>query len=171
MLDLFETRAGFLAARGVDISRIKFATAFGRGLDYYSGVVFELHDPAVSDRHLVAGGRYDGLLSRLGSAEPIPAVGFAAWIDRLAGRRRGRMSAPFVIAVPSKGRLQQNAQDFFARAGLTLTQPRGAREYRGDDRRPRRASKSPISRPPTSPGNWRKARPISASPAKTSCAR
>ncbi len=41
------------------------------------------------------------------------------------------MSAPLVIAVPSKGRLQEQAQIFFARAGLTLSQPRGAREYRG----------------------------------------
>jgi ATP phosphoribosyltransferase len=40
------------------------------------------------------------------------------------------MSA-LVVAVPSKGRLQENAQAFFARAGLTLLQPRGARDYRG----------------------------------------
>ena len=40
------------------------------------------------------------------------------------------MSA-FVIAVPAKGRLMENAEDFFARAGLALTKPRGAREYRG----------------------------------------
>jgi len=40
------------------------------------------------------------------------------------------MSA-LVIAVPSKGRLQENAQAFFARAGLTLLQPRGVRDYRG----------------------------------------
>ncbi|MBI5261159.1 MAG: ATP phosphoribosyltransferase [Bradyrhizobium sp.] len=41
------------------------------------------------------------------------------------------MSTPFVLAVPSKGRLQENAEAFFARAGLTLAKPRGAREYRG----------------------------------------
>ena len=41
------------------------------------------------------------------------------------------MSAPFVLAVPSKGRLQENAQAFFRRAGLALVQPRGPREYRG----------------------------------------
>ena len=40
------------------------------------------------------------------------------------------MSA-LVIAVPAKGRLQDNAEAFFARAGLKLVQPRGAREYRG----------------------------------------
>jgi ATP phosphoribosyltransferase regulatory subunit len=83
-LDLFESRTGFLAARGVDVRRIKFSTAFGRGLDYYTGFVFELHDPrGRAEGQLVAGGRYDGLLTRLGSAKPIPAVGFAAWIERL----------------------------------------------------------------------------------------
>jgi ATP phosphoribosyltransferase regulatory subunit len=82
-LDLFEIRTGFLAARGVDVRSIRFSTAFGRGLDYYTGFVFELHDARATGQ-LVAGGRYDGLLTRLGSAEPIPAVGFAAWIERLA---------------------------------------------------------------------------------------
>ena len=41
------------------------------------------------------------------------------------------MSAPLVIAVPAKGRLQENAERFFARAGLELVKPRGARDYRG----------------------------------------
>jgi ATP phosphoribosyltransferase regulatory subunit len=89
-LDLFESRTGFLAARGVDVTRIRFSTGFGRGLDYYTGVVFELHDPgARASGQLVAGGRYDGLLTRLGAREPIPAVGFAVWIERLAAVRGG----------------------------------------------------------------------------------
>jgi ATP phosphoribosyltransferase regulatory subunit len=84
-LDLFESRTGFLAARGIDVGRVRFSTAFGRGVDYYTGVVFELHDPHERVKgQLVAGGRYDGLLTRLGGASPIPAVGFAVWIDRLA---------------------------------------------------------------------------------------
>jgi ATP phosphoribosyltransferase regulatory subunit len=83
-LDLFEHRTGFLAARGVDVSRIRFSTAFGRGVDYYTGFVFELHDPSGrTTGELVAGGRYDGLLTRLGAVEAIPAVGFAVWIERL----------------------------------------------------------------------------------------
>jgi len=83
-LDLFESRTGFLAARGVDIARVRFSTAFGRGFDYYTGFVFELHDPSAATVYpLVAGGRYDGLLTRLGAAESIPAIGFAVWIERL----------------------------------------------------------------------------------------
>jgi ATP phosphoribosyltransferase len=41
------------------------------------------------------------------------------------------MSTPFVLAVPSKGRLQENAETFFTHAGLSLAKPRGARDYRG----------------------------------------
>ena len=41
------------------------------------------------------------------------------------------MKAPLIIAVPAKGRLQENAESFFARAGMRLVKPRGARDYRG----------------------------------------
>jgi len=41
------------------------------------------------------------------------------------------MSSPLVLAVPAKGRLQENAEAFFASSGLTLIKPRGARDYRG----------------------------------------
>ena len=83
-LDLFESRTGFLAAQGVDLKRVHFSTAFGRGFDYYTGFVFELTDSGRTGDPLVAGGRYDDLLTRLGSPEPIPAIGFAVWIERLA---------------------------------------------------------------------------------------
>ena len=36
-----------------------------------------------------------------------------------------------ILAVPSKGRLQENTYDYFARAGLDIAQGRGARDYRG----------------------------------------
>jgi ATP phosphoribosyltransferase len=43
----------------------------------------------------------------------------------------GDSEAPLVLAVPSKGRLQENAAAFFAAAGLEFVQGRGARDYRG----------------------------------------
>ena len=82
-LDLFESRTGFLAARGIDLKRVRFSTGFGRGFDYYTGFVFELTDPTRTGDPLVAGGRYDGLLARLGSSAPVSAVGLAVWIERL----------------------------------------------------------------------------------------
>jgi ATP phosphoribosyltransferase len=41
------------------------------------------------------------------------------------------MSGPLIIAVPAKGRLQESAEALFSSAGLALTKPRGARDYRG----------------------------------------
>ncbi len=41
------------------------------------------------------------------------------------------MNTSLVLAVPAKGRLQENAESFFARSGLALIKPRGARDYRG----------------------------------------
>lgn len=82
-LEALESRIDFMVARGIDISKIRFSTSFGRGLDYYTGFEFELHRPGNGVEPLVAGGRYDGLLGQLGSAEPIPAVGFSIWIEAL----------------------------------------------------------------------------------------
>jgi histidyl-tRNA synthetase len=46
-----------------------------RGLAYYTGVVFEVHDRAGKLRAVAGGGRYDGLLKKLGG-EDLPATGF-----------------------------------------------------------------------------------------------
>jgi ATP phosphoribosyltransferase regulatory subunit len=83
-IDEFENRVRFMAARGIDTSKIRFSTSFGRGLDYYTGFEFELHAKGNGVEPLIAGGRYDGLLKRLGSPALIPAVGFSVWVDALA---------------------------------------------------------------------------------------
>jgi len=90
-IDQFESRVGFMAARGIDVKQTRFSTAFGRGLDYYTGFEFELHHRGNGAEPLVAGGRYDRLMTQLGSAAPIPAVGFSVWVDALnrIGRKVG----------------------------------------------------------------------------------
>jgi len=55
--------------------------AFARGLEYYTGVIFELYVPEL-DIALGGGGRYDRLIEAFGG-EPTPAVGMAAGIDRI----------------------------------------------------------------------------------------
>jgi ATP phosphoribosyltransferase regulatory subunit len=82
-IDEFESRVGFMAARGIDISTIRFSTSFGRGVDYYTGFEFELLRKGDDTEPLVAGGRYDGLMTQLGSATPIAAVGFSVWVETL----------------------------------------------------------------------------------------
>jgi ATP phosphoribosyltransferase regulatory subunit len=95
-IDQFESRVGFMAARGIDTRKTRFSTAFGRGLDYYTGFEFELHAKGNGAEPLVAGGRYDGLMTQLGSASPIPAVGFSVWIEAMTrhGKAAGRGGAP-----------------------------------------------------------------------------
>jgi ATP phosphoribosyltransferase regulatory subunit len=90
-IDQLESRVGFMAARGIDVKSTRFSTAFGRGLDYYTGFEFELHHRGNGIEPLVAGGRYDGLMTQLGSPAPIPAVGFSVWVDALTriGRKVG----------------------------------------------------------------------------------
>jgi ATP phosphoribosyltransferase regulatory subunit len=82
-IDQLESRVGFLAARGVDVHKTRFSTAFGRGLDYYTGFEFEVHARGNGAEPLVAGGRYDGLMTQLGAPTPIPAVGFSVWVEAL----------------------------------------------------------------------------------------
>ena len=55
-----------------------------RGLDYYTETTFELESPALGAQSALAGGgRYDRLAEVLGSDDPVPAIGFAAGMERL----------------------------------------------------------------------------------------
>ncbi len=56
--------------------------AFARGLEYYTGMIFEVNVPEL-DVALGGGGRYDRLIEVFGG-EPTPAVGVAHGLDRIA---------------------------------------------------------------------------------------
>ncbi|MGZ6015380.1 MAG: ATP phosphoribosyltransferase regulatory subunit [Phenylobacterium sp.] len=56
--------------------RLRFTPALGHAFDYYDGLTFEVRSDALgADRPLASGGRYDGLLARLGGAADARAVG------------------------------------------------------------------------------------------------
>ena len=58
-------------------------TRLVRGLDYYTGLVFEwTTDQLGTQSAICAGGRYDGLVEQLGG-RPAPAAGFACGLERL----------------------------------------------------------------------------------------
>ena len=82
-LERFESRVAALREAGVDPATITYRAAFGRRLDYYTGLVFEI-TPAGDAAVLAGGGRFDRLLTLLGAKERIPAVGFSLWLDRIA---------------------------------------------------------------------------------------
>ena len=57
-----------------------------RGLDYYTRTLFELKTTSGTlgaQDALLGGGRYDGMVARLGGKKPVPAIGFAMGIERI----------------------------------------------------------------------------------------
>ncbi len=76
----FETVRSLLAAQGLEYS---VNPNIVRGLDYYSRTVFEFVSTQIGAQGTVCGGgRYDGLIKELGGND-LPAIGFAAGIERL----------------------------------------------------------------------------------------
>ena len=79
-IDHFEKVKSFLNSSGIEYSHNEKLV---RGLDYYSHTTFEFITTRLGSQGTVlGGGRYDGLSEMLGGPS-IPAVGFAAGVDRL----------------------------------------------------------------------------------------
>jgi len=67
---------------GVPKAALVFTPALARGLDYYTGMIFEVSVPEYGTSSLGGGGRYDKLIEQLGG-NSIPAVGIAFGFDRM----------------------------------------------------------------------------------------
>lgn len=119
------------AAAGYDDGRVKIDPSVVRGLEYYTGPVFEaelLAEIPNEDGQIVrfgsvgGGGRYDGLVSRFKGA-PIPATGFSIGVSRLVTALKNlgklqtvRSEAPVIVLVMDKdteslGRYQKMVSD------------------------------------------------------------
>ncbi len=70
---------------GVPREQIILNLSLGRGVSYYTGLVFEIHaqDADGFDAQLCGGGRYDRLMRAVGSARDVHACGFAFGLERL----------------------------------------------------------------------------------------
>ena len=70
---------------GVPSQQIVLNLALGRGVSYYTGLVFEIHaqDDDGFDAQLCGGGRYDRLMRAVGASRDLNACGFAFGIERL----------------------------------------------------------------------------------------
>ncbi len=101
----FDARVAALRDAGASLADITWRAAFGRPLDYYTGLVFEV---TVRGEHdvLVGGGRYDRMLTLLGAKDHIPAVGFSMWLDRIQKAKEGaairKVEAGFRTESPRK---------------------------------------------------------------------
>jgi histidyl-tRNA synthetase len=63
--------------------KVSFEPALARGLDYYTGIIYETRLTDLANfGSVMSGGRYDGLIGMF-SGEPVPAVGISIGIDRL----------------------------------------------------------------------------------------
>jgi histidyl-tRNA synthetase len=80
-----ERGLALLSSYGVRRPEVVVDLSLGRGLRYYTGLVFELHADAVGgvSSQIGGGGRYDDLVRSLGGRDSIPACGFSFGLERL----------------------------------------------------------------------------------------
>ncbi len=80
-----ERLVALVEASGVDSRQITLNLALGRGVSYYTGLLFEIHAPDEegADLQLCGGGRYDHLVRAVGGTSDVRACGFAFGLERL----------------------------------------------------------------------------------------
>jgi ATP phosphoribosyltransferase regulatory subunit len=83
-LAAMDARMAALKSLGLEPGQVRFAAHFGRNMEYYTGLVFELwaRDPE-GPVQIAGGGRYDTLLETLGAKQPVSAVGCAIRTERV----------------------------------------------------------------------------------------
>lgn len=84
VLRRFERRLDLFKDRGIDCKLAEFSAEFGRDFEYYTGFVFQLESADMPEvGPLAGGGRYDRLLTALGSPRPVSAIGAGIHTERL----------------------------------------------------------------------------------------
>ena len=91
-LNAFRKRIDRMSEAGIDFAGAVFCAEFGRNLEYYSGLVFELNVEGLTERLPIAGGgRYDDLLQSIGAPHIVPAVGGAIHTGHLLAAVKGEL--------------------------------------------------------------------------------
>lgn len=110
-----------------------------RGLDYYTGTVFEITHPALGAQDAIgAGGRYDNLVKDLGGPE-VPAIGYALGIERMIITRKKDLREPestipifvYIASLDNWGRIEatqigEKIKESLHQHVIVLTDVRGA---------------------------------------------
>jgi len=90
-LERYRRRIEAMRGEGLRPEDFFFAAPFGRNLEYYTGFVFQIEaDAALGPLQVAGGGRYDDLLSDIGSPVPVSAVGCAIGTEQLLAAVGGR---------------------------------------------------------------------------------
>lgn len=99
-LDELRAVLELLEAHGLPAERLIVDFGLGRGLNYYTGLIFEIYDE--EEYQLCGGGRYDDLVTALGGRKPAPAVGFTYGLERVVAAAAQPAAAPSqqVLVVP-----------------------------------------------------------------------
>ncbi len=106
-----------------------------RGLDYYNHTAFEfVTDKLGAQGAVMAGGRYDGLVAQMGGPA-VPAVGWAAGIERLAMLLDAPPVPPAPVAVIPVGGATEEAAALDATQALRAAGIRAEMAYRGNLKR------------------------------------
>lgn len=71
-----------LEKMGVNKNAFEFLPTLARGLDYYTGMIFEVEIDGYDAGSIAGGGRYDNLIGMF-AGKDVPAVGFSFGFDRL----------------------------------------------------------------------------------------
>lgn len=72
----------YLRELGIEEDKVRFSPTLARGLDYYTGTIFEVEIDGYLGGSVAGGGRYDNLIGNFSNSQ-IPAVGAAFGFDRL----------------------------------------------------------------------------------------
>ncbi|MEZ4522805.1 MAG: ATP phosphoribosyltransferase regulatory subunit [Thermomicrobiales bacterium] len=70
-------------ASGFEAANIRIDLGLGRGLRYYTGMLFEVYAGPDAGLQIAGGGRYDDLARQLGARNQVPSGGFSIGLDRL----------------------------------------------------------------------------------------
>ena len=89
-IETYRRRLDLMTGMGLDLDQVLFSGEFGRRFEYYTGFVFDIIAPSLGEQSPVAGaGRYDSLLTAVGAAQDVPAVGAAIYTERLHSALNG----------------------------------------------------------------------------------
>jgi ATP phosphoribosyltransferase regulatory subunit len=102
VLERCEKRLRYIEAYRQRPVELQFNVGLRRGLEYYTGFLFEIYAKNFPEiGHVCGGGRYDNLLDGLGANQSIPAVGFGIGLDRLLpALQKARTGVTGTIAAP-----------------------------------------------------------------------